>query len=163
MKEKLEELKAMNAEKIEELFYEQHKNQWFDDESDVINRKGSFKKGFLTAIKLIEEELNDNAIKVREITKEELKNKYHHYLKVGDLKEFLHKYNLPNDANIVVQRVEDIYYEKHNWGVFLKEGDNTFKDENGNFIKESMDQYHPAWCCVKYIDEDDVLFINLHY
>jgi len=58
MKEKLEELKAINSEKMEDLFYDLHKNQWFDDESDVINCRGSFKKGFLTAIRLIEEELN---------------------------------------------------------------------------------------------------------
>ena len=56
MKEKLEELKQM--EKMEDLFYELHKNDWFDDESDVISSRGSFNKGFLTAIRLIEEELN---------------------------------------------------------------------------------------------------------
>ena len=58
MKEKLEELKQMDSEKMEDLFYELHKNDWFDDESDVISSRGSFKKGFLTAIRLIEEELN---------------------------------------------------------------------------------------------------------
>ena len=57
-KEKLEELKQMDSEKMEDLFYELHKNDWFDDESDVISSRGSFKKGFLTAIRLIEEELN---------------------------------------------------------------------------------------------------------
>ena len=35
MKEKLEELKMMDSEKIEDLFYELHKNQCFDDESDA--------------------------------------------------------------------------------------------------------------------------------
>ena len=58
MKEKLEELKTMDSEKMEDLFYELYKNKWFDDESDVISRRSSFKKGFLTAIGLIEEELN---------------------------------------------------------------------------------------------------------
>ena len=58
MKEKLEELKVMDSEIMEDLFYELHKNQWFDDESDVISSRDSFKKGFLTAIRLIEEELN---------------------------------------------------------------------------------------------------------
>jgi len=32
-----------------------------------------------------------------------------------------------------------------------------------NIVKESLEQYHPAWCFVKYKDEDDVLFIDLHY
>jgi hypothetical protein len=58
MKEKLEELKVIDSGKMEDLFYEQHKNDWFDDESDVISSMGSFKKGFLTAIRLIEEEIN---------------------------------------------------------------------------------------------------------
>ncbi len=62
MKEKLEELKQMDSEKMEDLFYELHKNNWFDDESDVISSRGSFKKGFLTAIRLIEEELNKSLI-----------------------------------------------------------------------------------------------------
>jgi len=48
----------MDSEKMEDLFYELHKNDWFDDESEVISRRCSFKKGFLTAIRLIEEELN---------------------------------------------------------------------------------------------------------
>ena len=100
---------------------------------------------------------------IKEITKEELKNRYQHFMTVGDLKEFLNKHNLPDDAKVVVQRVEDVYYEKHNWGVYLKEGEHTFKDEQGKIVKESLEQYHPAWCCVKYRDEDDVLFINLHY
>ena len=58
MKEKLEELKVMDSEKMEDLFYELHKNQWFDDESDVISSRSLFKKGFLTVIRLVEEELN---------------------------------------------------------------------------------------------------------
>jgi len=28
---------------------------------------------------------------------------------------------------------------------------------------DSMTQYIPAWCCVKYNDEDDILFIDIHY
>lgn len=99
----------------------------------------------------------------KEITKEELVNNYDHYLTVGRLKEFLNKHNLPNNAKVVVQRVEDTYYENHNWGVYFKEGEHTFKDENGEVIKQSLEQYHPAWCCVKYKDEENILFIDLHY
>ena len=100
---------------------------------------------------------------LKEITKEELTNVYDHYLTVGGLKEFLNKHKLPVSAKVVVQRIEDVYYEKYNWGVYLKEGEHTFKDDNGNIVKSSMEQYHPAWCCVKYNDEDNVLFIDLHY
>jgi hypothetical protein len=100
---------------------------------------------------------------LKEITKEELTNDYDHFLTVGGLREFLNKHNLPDTAKVVVQRVEDVYYEKHNWGVYLKEGEHTFKNDDGTIEKSSMEQYHPAWCCVKYNDEDDVLFIDLHY
>jgi len=100
---------------------------------------------------------------LKEITKEQLTNGYDQYLTVGGLKEFLNKHNLPVSAKVVVQRIEDVYYEKHNWGVYLKEGEHTFKDDNGNIVKSSMEQYHPAWCCVKYNDEDNMLFIDLHY
>ena len=100
---------------------------------------------------------------LKEITKEELTNGYDHYLTVGGLKKFLNKHNLPDTAKVVVQRVEDVYYEKYDWGVYLKEGMHTFKDDNGNIEKSSMEQYHPAWCCVKYNDEDNILFIDLHY
>ncbi len=128
--------------------------------------------------------------KVKEITKEELKN-YTHFLTVGKLKEFLNKHQLPDDARVVVQRVEDVYYEEHNWGVYLKEGENTYQSrqwnediEKGKYldkeqypnikvenlkpnteeqIKESMEQYHPVWSCVRYNDDEDVLFLDLHY
>ena len=48
-------------------------------------------------------------------------------------------------------------------GVYLKEDFESFKDDDGNVVKESMEQYHPAWSCVKYPGEDDTLFIDLHY
>lgn len=99
---------------------------------------------------------------IKEITKEELDG-YEHYLTVGKLKEFISKNNLPDNAKVLIQRVEDVYFEKHNWGVYLKEGDSVFKDDNGDIDKSSLEQYHPAWCCAKYKDEADVLFLDLHY
>ena len=124
-----------------------------------------------------------------EITKEELKSKYLHGLRVKDLLEFIKEHNLPEDARVMIQRVEDTYFENNHWGVYLKEGEESYycrewnkniknkewieehpdiKQENlkeftENDIRESMEQYHPAWCCVKYKDEDDLLFIDLHY
>ena len=99
---------------------------------------------------------------MKEITKEELKNKYQEFLTVGKLKEFINSHNLPDDAKVLIQRGEDVYYEKHGWGVYLEEGEHTFRDDLGNFNKSSLEQYHPAWCCVKYEDEDEMLFIGLH-
>ena len=99
----------------------------------------------------------------KEITKEHLLDGYKQYLTVGELKEFLYKNNIPNDSKVLIQRVEDIYYEKHGWGTYFKEGEHTFVDNHGDTVKESLEQYHPAWSCVKYKDDTDVLFIDLHY
>ena len=99
---------------------------------------------------------------MREITKSDIKN-YQDYLNVGELKDFIKKHNIPDNSRVLVQRIEDVYYEKHNWGVHLKEGENAFKDDKGDLVKESLEQYHPAWSCVKYKDEDNILFIDLHY
>jgi len=126
---------------------------------------------------------------VKELTKEDLQNR--HFLTVGRLKEFLNENKLPDDAVVVIQRVEDIYYDNHHWGVYLKNGRSSknaeqwnkdiesgkylnkdqfskIKEENlvpytEEQIKELMEQYHPAWCCVNYEDDTDVLFIDLHY
>ena len=125
---------------------------------------------------------------------ENIDNGYEHFLTVGQLREFLeNNKNIPDDAKVLVQRVEDVYYEKHGWGVVLKEGEHyhshlemnknmreeierrargeephyaiddpneaIMSDEDLEMIKE---QYHPAWCCVKY-KEDKHLYIDLHY
>ena len=126
---------------------------------------------------------------MKKLTKEELKG--YTGLTVGDLKNFLNKYNLDDDSLVVIQRVEDFYYEKNNWGVYLKEGDTVHnsrqwnKDiKSGKYLdkekypkikpdelrvipeeemEELMEQYHPAWSCVRYKDDTDILFIDLHY
>ena len=129
---------------------------------------------------------------MKEITKEELK-KYSngHCLTVGRLKEFLNKYDFPDDAPVVIERVQDVYYEKNGWDVYLKPNEHTEYAEQWNRdiesgkyldksqyplmeeemlipyteeeIKNSMSQYHPAWSCVHYEDDKDILFIDLHY
>jgi len=100
---------------------------------------------------------------MNEMSKEELNKKYKNYLTVGKLKKFLEEHELPDNAKVVIERVEDTYYEDHDWKVYLKQGDHTTYDESGNIDKSTMVQYHPAWCCVKYQGEDDILFIDLHY
>lgn len=100
-----------------------------------------------------------------ELTKDELLKRYEDYLTVGDIKKFIEKYNLPDHSKVLVQRVEDVYYENHHWGVYLKDGDNTItiKDDDGNDIKYNQEQYHPAWCCTRYNDDADILFIDMYY
>ncbi len=119
-------------------------------------------------------------------------SKYRDFMSVGDLRKFLAEHSeLPDDAKVLVQRIEDVYYEKHGWGVVLKEGEHYHsakelnirmeeeikRRKNGEHPKygmedpakyiheldiDLMEQYHPAWCCVKYKDDNN-LYIDLHY
>ena len=80
-------------------------------------------------------------------------------LTVGDLKKFIETYNLPDDAPVMVQRIEDRYYEGNDisgmsgckdtddglfppgsksegWGVYLKEGDSYYSIKNMNIRME---------------------------
>ena len=125
-----------------------------------------------------------------EMSKEELLE-YTDNLTVGKLKEFLNKHKLPDNAIVIVQRIEDVYYEKHGWSVYLKSGEYTNKIKKWNKdvmagkysdeeeypklkgvdlklytesdIHASKEQYHPVWCCVRYKDDKDVLFLDLHF
>lgn len=105
---------------------------------------------------------------VKEITKEELM-KCQSALTVGRLKEFLEKSNLPDDSPVLIQRVEDYYYESCDWGVYVKRAEHYYdmKEHDHTLTEDELfkykEQYHPAFSCVKYNDEDDILFIDLHY
>lgn len=83
--------------------------------------------------------------KINKISKKELLTRYRDFMTVGSLKEFIEKYNVPDTAKILVQRVEDKYYDgvdisgfsgcdttkngiypkgskASGWGVYLKPG-----------------------------------------
>ena len=122
------------------------------------------------------------------ITQEDL-SRYEHYLTVGKLREAIK--DMPDDGLVLVQRVEDVYYEKHHWGLVLKEGEHYHwakkwnedldsgeyedKEKYPNATPEkwrpntaeemelSKEQYHPAWCAVTYKDDQKNLYIDLHY
>jgi hypothetical protein len=128
---------------------------------------------------------------MNKLSKNDLKAR-HHGLTVGDLRKFLMDHpEISDDQPVLIERVEDIYFQKHGWGVYLKEGEVyhnmlSFNENMRNEIdrrgrgeepeygmedpsmyikepsEEDMNQYVPAWCCVKYKD-DDALFIDLHY
>ncbi len=116
-----------------------------------------------------------------------------HFLTVGDLLKFIEENQIPMTAPVMIQRVEDVYYKNHGWGVYLKKGehyrdsertnqlmneeiDRRLKGEEPNFPNienpakyivdtdaEMMEQYHPAWSGCRYGDDTDMLFIDLHY
>lgn len=77
---------------------------------------------------------------------------YKHNMTVGDLRKVIE--GLPDDGKVMVQRVEDMYFEQHNWAVYEKQ------QEVGMLTHEN--QYHPAWCAIRYPDEPH-LFLDLHY
>ena len=129
---------------------------------------------------------------MKEITKEELDEGFEHYLTVGKLLDYIEKYNISRDAKVLTQRVEDVYYNKYNWGVVLGKGFHYYSIEkmNQNMIDEEnrrklgkepeydmedpsmfivklddsfKDQYSPVWGPVRNNDDKDNLYLNLHY
>ena len=127
--------------------------------------------------------------KIREISLDELEGyRKNGFLTVKRLKGMLEK--LPDDGLVLVQRVEDMYYEENGWGVLKKPGEFYYqykmmneeiragkfdnKEEYPEINPENLkeipeeelelykEQYHPAWCCLKYND-DKHLYIDLHY
>jgi len=115
---------------------------------------------------------------MKELTKKDVLN-YNIKLTVGQLKKFIEENNFSDDSIVLIQRIEDYYYKSGGWGVYLKKGDFTHQLEKTNEkirsgkisaeiisdeqIKASMEEYSPATMCVRYQDDKDILFINLHY
>jgi len=134
-------------------------------------------------------------METKKLTKEDL-SRYtkNGHLTVGDIKKwFKDNLDIPDDAPVLMERIEDKYFEKSNWGVYLKRGENAWSVDHMNtemkaenlrrergeeseypgiedpskFIQEITDehmtQYYPLWCCVRYGDEDGIMFIDGHY
>jgi len=59
-------------------------------------------------------------------TSEEIRKEWTHYFTVGQLKKLLAENNIPDDAKIFIQRVEDVYFEKYNWGTVKIESDEYY-------------------------------------
>jgi hypothetical protein len=87
------------------------------------------------------------------MTSQEAKTIYKHYLTVGQLKDELSKY--PDDALVVTQRVEDMYYDTPDSGW------NTIKKPDGLY-PDKDNEYSPVWSVCHYND-DNCLFLDLHY
>lgn len=125
-----------------------------------------------------------------ELTKEELKHfGISHYLTVGRLKKYLEEHPFDDDSMVVVERVADHYYETGGWKSYYKENEHThwarewneeidkgtihktyprlkseqIKKHSEERLQEMKTQYHPIWCCVRYGDDKDILFLDLHY
>ena len=109
-------------------------------------------------------------------------NKYAHYSTVGELLKFIKDNNIPDDAKILMQRVEDVYFDKHGWTTTNKEGyeyhsivsmnealkakEKTFLNRTEPLSEEELEackeRYYHCWCQVKY-SGDDNLYLDAHY
>lgn len=76
------------------------------------------------------------------------------------------------DGKVLIERVQDSYFEQGNWEVLLKKGESWYQCDNHNKLtnkiseedmKLFMDQYHPAETACKFDDDDKNLYIRLHY
>lgn len=105
-------------------------------------------------------------------TKERLlqQGKDRNCLTVGEIKRFLAKYDMPDDAPVLIQRVEDKYYEGVDISGMSSVSGMLPKDSRSDRWKvypktqfTGPTQYHPAWGCVYYKEDKEILFIDLHY
>lgn len=91
-------------------------------------------------------------------------NHKHFNVSFGDLKRFVERNeDLDDNAVVLVQRVEDFYYDENNWKVVLEEGEFTEYDEEGDPIKETMDQFSTPFCIARNKKRDDVVYFFMHY
>ena len=119
-------------------------------------------------------------------------NTYEH-MTVGGLKKFIEDHNLPDDALIFIQRVEDVYFEEHNWSTVKKEGCNYSLEkeflekakpggeyhDKERYPKMTDEHIQDILKCEKYLDDvkeeyimiwcpvkykdDDNLYFDAHY
>lgn len=111
-------------------------------------------------------------------------------LTVGELKRIIEDNDIPDDAIIMTERIEDVYYEKYKWGVYLHEGYMHWESKKHNadihsgkyldkekypditeddlkiipdeILEEYKDQYSPASSCFVEDIDNTILFIRLH-
>lgn len=115
---------------------------------------------------------------------------YQDHMTVGMLLDFIEKNNIPRDAKVLYQRIEDVYFEEYNWRTYNKPGywhdsmvRTNEKIDSGEFydkdqypdledpevlrtsdedLERMKDKYIVAWSPVYHADEKH-LFIDGHY
>ena len=119
-------------------------------------------------------------MKTKDLTEEEIYEKYKHHLTFKVLEQFVeeNKHTIDPNAKIIVERVEDKYFEKHGWKTLKVEGFQygSFMKTNENikaglceatepipqeFINETKEEFHPAWCISK--KNSKIVLIYMHY
>lgn len=130
-----------------------------------------------------------DTVKISEIPIGELRDQYKDYLTVHDLLRHIRDKNVDINGKVLTQRVEDVYFEKRNWGVVKKEGEHWHQLNKWNHdidtgryldrenfpginpdnlkrateeeLEDSKEQYSPVFCAVNY--KDGNLYLDLHY
>ena len=87
------------------------------------------------------------------MTSKQYKERHKDYLTVGQLKKRLEDY--PDDALVVAQRVEDMYYDVLNGWETLKKPNNVYPEFNN--------EYTAVWSPVSYRDVRECFYLDLHY
>jgi len=72
-----------------------------------------------------------------------------YYLTAGQLKAALK--NIPDDAIVLYQRIEDMYFENHGW-----------EPIELRWEEAGISDYIPVFSCYKHPDEN-VFVLNAHY
>lgn len=86
-------------------------------------------------------------------TKEELLNQTFPCMTVGQLLDFIEKHNIPREAKVLCERVEDVLFEEHGWKTYTKVISGYEESE-----------YHLMWAPAWYRDDaNDFLFLDAHY
>lgn len=98
------------------------------------------------------------------IDKEDLESYRTSYLTVGKLRRILSDPEIEDDALVMIERVNDVYYEEHNWGVYLKdsylwdlitEKNNKLLDEIDKRKKGELPTFTSIEDPAKYIIDDE--------
>jgi len=112
------------------------------------------------------------------------KKRFENYCTVKQLEEFIKEHNLSGtDTIIVMQRVEDFYFDKKSWkeGLVRKKGEQyhsllRWNSKIGDpelpgmtedmriseeFLEKTLCEYYPCWCPVFY--DNEFLYLDAHY
>lgn len=77
-------------------------------------------------------------------------------LTVGQLLEFIQKNNIPLDAKVKYERIEDSYFEEHGWDKSSTMKPHELYNEMGDC------EFITTFTCIKYPDDPD-LYLTAHY
>lgn len=116
--------------------------------------------------------MKNNKNMCKNLTKEDVLN-FKYTLTVGQLRKFIEKHNISDDAPILVQRIEDVYFDKHNWPTYRKHTfESTMMIDSWNECNEAKlseaecegykSDYIPTNQPVYHKDDKEILFIDLH-